>query len=282
MKLTFILALCMSNSLFVQAQETSVQITAQPTKIIGDVSDAKPSPPVPDKVLPEYKIYWSTVHQKPDHKVIINRFEAPAVAVRQSVRELSQEEIDRQNEEVLKWISEVKESGGFFTVSATVYDHKATYVEWWNGDEKFAAWSNVDWNHLGGFHEFEGRGKRFSFMLFSGNTSMASLKRDMASGYRDMLPVIPKLPSLTTRGASYMVVKGDEKNDETMEFIEAIHDLYAAEKVMLKKAYEERLKNWGISTARQKELKDNPPPKKDETINYWEIKSPKKDQPKTK
>jgi len=251
-------------------------------KVIGGVSDASPSPAEPAKVLPEYKVHWSTVRQKRDHKVIINKVEAPAVAVRQSVKELSQEEIESQNERVLKWISEIKESGGFFTVSATIYDHKATYVEWWNGDEKFAAWSNVDWNHLGGFHEFEGRGKRFSFMLFSGNTSMASLKRDMASDYRDTLPVIPKLPSLTTSGASYMVVKGDEKNDAAMEFIEAIHDLYAAEKVMLKTAYQERLKNWKISAARQKELKDNPPPKKDETINYWEIKPSKNDQSETK
>jgi len=281
MKLTFFFTLCMSISLFAQAQEASSQVTTQPTKVIGGVSDAKPSLPTADKVLPQYKINWSTVHQKRDHKVILNKIEAPAVVARQPIAELSQGEVEKQNQEILKWVRKIKESGSFFTVSATVYDHKATYVEWWNGDEKFAAWSNVDWNHLGGFHEFEGRGKRFSFMLFSNNTSMVSLKRDMTSGYRDTLPAIPKLPSLTGRGASYMVVKGDDKNDAAMEFIEAIHDLYAAEKVMLKKAYEERLKNWEISAAKQKDLRENPPPKPDVVINYWKKKSAPKTSPES-
>jgi len=55
-----------------------------------------------------------------------------------------------------------------------------------------------------------------------------------------------------------------------MEFIEAIHDLYAAEEGRLIAAHTERLKNRKTQVLIDAELRKNQPPKPDITINFWE------------
>ena len=132
MKLTPIFALGMSVSLVVHAQEVPGQINAQPTKIIGGVSDGSPSPPAPPKALPEFTINWSTVHQKKDHKVIINKVQAPAPIIQHPAEPLDKEKVEQRARAIEKWVEDIKQSGGFFTVSATIYDHRITHVRWWH------------------------------------------------------------------------------------------------------------------------------------------------------
>jgi len=264
---------CVSAILLVTQNCFSQDEQLSEAKVIGRISDGKPSPPLAPKVLPKYKIHWQKIHQKKDHRVIINRVQAPVHLVQQPEKQLSSSEIEARHEAIRKWISEMKESGGMFTVSATIYDRKTTYVRWWHEGQEYTAYSNVDWNFLGGFHEFEGRGKRYTMMLFSGNATTEQLEKEIQAGYRIAMPQLPKLPDLRTQGASYMMVKGDEKNDDAMEFIEAIHDLYESEKIPLKTAWRERIKNKKIRELKEKELRENPPPKKDIIINFWEIKN---------
>lgn len=265
MKPASVFVLAMSISLAVHAQDQPVQTT----RVIGEVADGSPSPPAPPKVLPEFTINWSTVHQKKDHRVVINKVQAPAPVVIRTSEPLSEEEIARRAAELERSISAARESGGIFTVSATIYDHKTTYVRWWNDKNEYACFSNVDWNHLGGFHEFEGRGKRYNMFLFTGNLTMEQLRKEREAGYRTTLPEIPKLPLLAEKGPSYMVVRGDEENDAAMEFIEAIHDLYAEHREELARKRLEREKNHQLYLKKQQELRDNPPPKPDIIINYW-------------
>ena len=210
MKLTPIFALAMSVSLVAHAQEAPGQINAQPTKIIGAVSDGRPSPPAPPKALPKFTINWSTVHQKKGHKVIINKVQAPAPIIQHPAEPLDQEKVKQRAREIEKWVEDIQQSGGFFTVSATIYDHRISHVRWWHEGEEYAVFSNVDWNHLGGFHEFVGRGKRYNMFLFSGNVSTRQLRKEIKEGYRSSQPDLPKLPQLSERGAAYMMVKGDE------------------------------------------------------------------------
>ena len=106
-------------------------------------------------------------------------------------------------------------------------------------------------------------------MLFSGNVSIPSLENQNGQGYEVTIPEIPKLPNLAEKGARYMVIKGDETNERAMEFIEAIHDLYEAEKPHLIAAYHELEKNHALWREKQEELRKNPPPKPDLTINFW-------------
>lgn len=275
-KQLLLLTALMPCAIMAQGEESGSVIP--PAKVIGGVSDGRPSPPVVPKVLPKYKIHWSQTHHKNGQKITVNHVETPVKAVAPSVVPLSDKELARRSREFAKALGENKPSGGFFTVSATIYDHETTLVHWWHEGAKFSAYSNVDWNHLEGFASFEGRGKHYTMLLLSANTSMKSLGKSRQKGYGVTIPELPPLPVLAEKGPRYMVVGGDEKNEEAMEFIEAIHDLYAAEKTRLITAYTEREKNQKIRAKQQEELKRNPPPKKDVVINFWENKPAKKDQ----
>lgn len=253
---------------FAQERELSTGLDA---KVIGGISDGKPSPPLPPKVLPKYRINWTQVHQKNGQKIIVNQVQAPVPAMKPEVERMSDEELAQRSREFEKNLAESKPSGGVFMVFATIYDRHTTHLSWWHDGEKFEAYSNVDWNYLGGFASFEGRGKRYSMLLLSSNASVNKAERNHQ---RHKIPDLPKLPELANRGAAYMVVKGDESNDGAMEFMEAIHDLYEAEKPRLVAAYLEREKNRKIRAEKEAELRKDPPPKPDIIVNYWRKKTP--------
>ena len=223
-----------------------------PARILGKISDGSTSTLTVRKELPRYQIRWGVVQHKKDHQVTINRVSPPEQPVEKT--EENQTQQDGQT-------TDQKPSGGTFFVYATTYDGLATRVRWHHEGQEFVAWSNVDWKYLVGFSSFEGRGKRYDFMLL--HTLSA------AEGV-----TIPGLPSLAEKGARYMVVKGDESNDSAMEFIEAIHDLYEAEKVQLKGAYQKRQSNLRIREAQKEAQLQNPPAKPDVIINYWKRHTP--------
>lgn len=237
-------------------------------KLIGEVSDGRPVPPVSKKPMPKYEIEQTQTHHKNGQKFVINRVKKPAQQVIPSQAPVARRSITPQTKR------DSKPQGGFFMVSATVYDHRVTLLRWSHGGEEFSAWSNVDWNHLGGVVSFEGRGKEYTMTLLSSNVSLLKLKQQRRKGEKVSIPEIPKLPRLAKRGARYMVIKGDETNDGAMEFIEAVHDLYDAEKVRLVRAYHERERNRIIRERKEAASRNNPPPKKDAIINYWRKNKP--------
>ena len=263
---------------WVTAQDAGVPM---PARVIGDISTNNPSPVVHQRAQPDFKINRQMVHQKNGYKFVINKVQKPLLQSDHSADAVSQEEMKRRSDELVKWIKSVRESGGFFAVSATIYDHKTTYVRWQNGKKVFAAWSNVNWNHLGGFENFEGRGKLYNMSLFSSNVSTNPSRAELWAGARMNPPKIPPLPSLDEKGASYMMVVGDESDDSAMEFIEAIHDLYEAHRPILEEAWNERRDNNLAHLERQRRLRNNAPDKPDETVNYW-LQTPSGNKPSTK
>ena len=260
------------------AQSPEKLADAMPTKVVGGIQDGKARPPSPPKKLPDFTIRWSQVHRKKGQKFVINRIQVPPKLVEQPVTPLKQQQIEQRAREIEQWIEDIKESGGFFTVSATIYDNKTSYVRWSVDGKWYACYSNVNWQQLSGFTEFEGRGKRFNIILLTANASTKDMKREMAQGYRNSLPDIPKLPRLATHGARYTVVEGDETNDAAMEFMEAIHDLYDEHREVLVEKWREREKNYKIYLRKQEALRRNPPPKKDVVVNYWRKKNPPRSQ----
>lgn len=152
-------------------------------------------------------------------------------------------------------------------LSVTVYDHQISYVQWWYKNEKFEAWSNVDFNHLGGFSQFQGRGRKYSFMMGIGNSSMERLKENAIQYLEVIRYQMPEnLPTLGEWGPGYMLVSGDESNDEAMRVMDALHDLYDNDTLRLKAAYEKREKN---RVLREEELRRNPPVKENVNIYMW-------------
>lgn len=264
MKLLHISALGLLLAPSVFAQEITLSKQA---RVPGKISDGSPSiRKAVVKSLPDYKIHWSQIKIVNGQKFTINRIEPPIPPVKTELTAEVKQQQDKEYQELLKTL---KPSGGTFMVFATIYDNQKTLVNFNHEGERYRIWSNIDWNLLGGFVSFEGRGKRYDIMLLPTNASIEGIKQDIENGYEVILPTIPELPDLTTKGPHYTVAEGNTDNDEAMEFIEAIHDLYAAEKTRLVAAYTERLKNGKIQALKDAELRKNPPPKPDITINFW-------------
>jgi len=242
-------------------------IIFQQARVPGGISDGRPSPrKAAVKPIPDYKIHWSQIKYVNGQKFIINSIEPPVLPLKV---QLTTEEIEKQDKEYQELLKTLKPAGGTFMVFATIYDNQKTLVTFNHEGVSFRCWSNIDWNYLNGFVSFEGRGKRYSMMLLPSNASIERIKEDIAKGHELILPAIPPLPDLATKGPHYTVIEGDTENDDAMEFIEANHDLYAAEKTRLIAAHAERLKDQKIQALKDVELRKNPLPKPDITINFW-------------
>ncbi len=241
-------------------------VTSDTAKIIGEISDGRESPTPKPVKLPEFNVLHQTISYKDDHNVTICRVTQPVdsseVVSEPSLERLSGAPSDISEKEISVPLT--------FGVSANIVDRKASLVEWWSLDsgdlKKYQAWSNIDWSFLSGFHSFEGRGQKFTFMLFPQNISTKNLRKLRRAGHEVEIPIIPKQLPKIRKGAHYMMVSGDEPNEEAMEFIETIHELYDVEKRRLKKAYNKRVKNQKI---RERELRKNPPKPDDVVIHYW-------------
>ena len=253
-------------SLLSSRAEDEVTILEQ-ARVPDKISDGSPSiPKAVVKPLPDYKIHWSQIRYVNGQKFTINNIEPPVQPLK---ARLSVEELEQRDKDYQERLKTLKPSGGTFMVFATIYDNQNTLVTFNHEGERYEVWSNLKWNYLGGFASFEGRGKRYDMMLLPTSASIEGIKAEIEQGYEVTLPTIPQLPDLATKGPHYTVIEGDTDNDDAMEFIEAIHDLYAAEKGRLIAAHTERLKNCRIQALKDEELRKNPPPKPDITINFW-------------
>lgn len=158
--------------------------------------------------------------------------------------------------------AEREKRAGFCVLSATFYEGKATFLRWSYKGEAFEAWSNVNFNYLGGFNEFEGRGRKFSLIMALGTVEQAVQEQ------QEEALSIPLLPALAKRGPVYMLTKGDDANEKALIMMDALHDLYENESERLKLAYQERERNRAL---RREELRRNPPKKKNEEIFMWKM-----------
>jgi len=247
----------------------SQTIESYPARLLSDISDGSSAPKTPAKPLPNYDILTSHVSYVNGQKFIVNRIQSPTI---QPEREPTATELaDRETREIAQRAitKSMKPSGGMFMIYAIIYDRKASLLDFTHKGKRYLVWSNLSWDELSGFATFEGRGKRYDMMLLPLNESTVRLRREKKLGSDVTVPVIPRLPNLETEGPAYMVMEGDEMDEETMEFLEAAHDLYAAEKTRLKAAYQKRLVNRRIQAHKDAALRKNPPPKPDVTIHFW-------------
>ena len=158
-----------------------------------------------------------------------------------------------------------------YVVSATVYGNQVSVVSWWStnvGEEqKYTCFSNIDWNHLNGFHKFQGQGREFTFLLLQSSGSLEELRAAQEKGE---IPVLPRgvnqLAGIGVGAARYMMIAGDENNDPAMDFIEAIHETYDAEKPALVLAQNQRDLEMQERRRQIQAERDNP---KDVVIRYW-------------
>lgn len=162
-----------------------------------------------------------------------------------------------------------------FVVSSAIYDGTHTQLTLSStGPERktITCWSNLNWQHLQGIHQFENSWGHFSFILFSRSDSLARLTDLKEAGHQVAIPQIPELLTpFRQSGARYYVTEGTD--DTALDFLEAIHELYDDNKRALRKAHQERLKK---ERDRQRELLLNPRPKPDIIIRFRRVESQKK------
>ena len=233
-------------------------------EILGILSDGRPAPPPEPLELPDFKIKRVKSYPQSDHRMIFHKVEKPNLPQVKTVQpQMLEEEIEAffESEEFLRMKKEAAESSAkFAAVSATVFDGEKTYLRWWYEGQSFEAWSNLDFNHLGGFHEFTGRGKRYTFFMGIGNVDTKNSVRKID------YPQSPKLPALSRRGPSYLLIEGDETNEDALAFMDVLHDLYEKDSDRLKKAHGERVRNRQI---REEKLRKNPPQKEASKFYFW-------------
>jgi hypothetical protein len=145
-------------------------------------------------------------------------------------------------------------------LSATVYDHRLTYLRWFEPKtrEWREAWSNVDFNHLTGCGGFDAEKKTHFLFLGVGNIDTAKIRERWGR----IFP-IPAHPALPAGEARFVVTKGDATDAAALAPIQALHDFYMVEKDRLAAAYEERERNQRNQAAL---LKANPPRPKDNVM----------------
>ena len=168
-------------------------------------------------------------------------------------------------------------------LSATVYDHKRTFLQIYpNGrlDGSVTAWSNLNFNHFSGFSTYRVKdaadGTLYDFGLLMGISSMDTRRWKEIAEVREVknkgleIPEIPIMSDLAEGGPGFIVVKGDAKSP-AMDTLEQIHDLYRKEGVKMENAYHVREK---ARAERKAYLLANPPKPDDVKIQFWTRNNP--------
>lgn len=149
----------------------------------------------------------------------------------------------------------------FFIATASCFDEKATLLEWWMDDEKFQAWSPVNFQHLDGMVEFQDRGVRFHAMCL---VAKRRLPQAPLNEMTDREQLIAAGPTSDALGGQPLLITGSESNGEAMDFLYGIHDYYNQNRDALTEAYAARI---------QQRLVPRPAPpvqsRPDKTVTYW-------------
>ncbi|MFD2257699.1 hypothetical protein ACFSSA_13530 [Luteolibacter algae] len=221
-----------------------------------------------------YKVIDRKVVDLGERKIIMNRVSPPEKSV---PADGAVEEDAGQPEEIREqFIQSESKEYKFISLSATVYDRKFTELRWRHGDERFLAYSNVDFNFMGGFGSFETDDTNYSFFMGIGNESTDALaernrfaKERNLEGYVERQ--IPQMPEFTPGSVEYAVVSDDPsivERDEVFGQISALHAYYQANEKRLKTEYQRRE---ALNAARKRYEAANPEKPKDTIINFWPI-----------
>lgn len=255
--LTHIIALCLPIAAIAQERVT----------IDGILSDGTPPPPPPPKVLHEFKVISTEEIPLEKRKMIVRRVEdpgfpdptppAPAVIDPATVAAF------KNSPAYMDWQEKQTHTTSLF-LSASVVDHRATLLRWWEGGKEYQAWSNLDFKYLTGFASFSKGERNFVTFMGVGDVSSAALRED------SMFEIPADLP---TGAPDFRMIQGAAGESEGYDAIVALHELYATDGQRLREIYE-------LREARRKEaeaeLLANPPVPKDIVLNFWKVEPPKK------
>lgn len=237
-----------------------------------------PRPPAP-----KFTIKWETRINDGDRPVKMRQVRPPIFAKEVSSRKAPLARLTPEALATLETKRSEQVAIHFLIISATVYeDEGVTRLQIWNqdkdGDEKQArtpveAWSNLNWNHFGGFSSFQGSGQEFHFLMMPANASLKSLRAAHKRNPAMLVPQLPVgLPSLITDGPRYLITpdlitRGAPGIPTVRNFLETIHELYRAESETLVQAYQGRELQKKI---RAKEQLNKPAKQEEIEVSSWD------------
>ncbi len=150
------------------------------------------------------------------------------------------------------------------SLMVTRHAENLSYIEWWPqaGGERYAAWSNADYDALSMVPEMEVPPGDIRWLIFPYLTDNRILRP--GTGPLD-------LPQLPADGPGFLLVKGNPADSEKVDPVAALHKIYKVEGAELKRAWagSERLRReeeaWRAA---------NPPPAPgDLVLRFWPVKS---------
>lgn len=203
-----------------------------------------------------------------DHKMTMVRVQPPVftqatVTPQQAPRPPTAEEIAS----VEQMSSKIYAS---LNLTATVYIGKPTVTEirWRDetGKNEYRAWSNADFRYLTQLPYIETPTTVYQWFPFVDSYVLA----DLPAGEK---PLIPKGLKMLVTGSDYLVnlsPKQLAKEETTLAGLDYLHAYYQIHFKELKRDFE---KQEAENSAREKQLRENPPSKADTVIRYWPIKS---------
>lgn len=162
-------------------------------------------------------------------------------------------------------------------LSATVYNHNRTFLRIYpdgRAVDSVTAWSNLDFNHFGGFSTYRVKdaedGILYDIGLLMGIGNTDTYNRAEWAEEEGHEHKAPEMPDLADGGPSFVVVEGDAQSPE-MDTLVQIHDLYRKEGARMEEAYHAREK---ARAERKAYLLANPPKPNDVTIRFWKRNRP--------
>ncbi|MFD0895847.1 hypothetical protein KBB96_07860 [Luteolibacter ambystomatis] len=204
----------------------------------------------------------TAVHDQGDHTVIMQKIAPPALP-------------EEQPALLRGAVQSFQQTGGEQRVykalglTAIIYDHQKTYLEWAVGEQRFAAWSNVDFSLLANVAHIPVGEELYSFLMVPANVDTAKL----ASLYqtRGQTYQAPQVPAFPSTLPSLIVTRGDASNAAALAPVQALLQHYRDNEAVLKAAYAQRT----ADAAAQKAYDEaHPKQPKDTTVQFWKRQAP--------
>ncbi len=161
-------------------------------------------------------------------------------------------------------------------LSATVYDHKLSEIQWRKDGLEFTVLSNIDFNYLSSLGEMENGLTHWSCFFLVDNVDaeleQQAARRVAAEGEVYIPQPVPDGSMLDSGKADYAIYAepGDQIPPELVEQMDALHQHFAANEQALKRTW---LNRQELNKAHQAWQKANPPVPKKTVINFWPVRS---------
>lgn len=237
-------------------EKEEVIVAEEAVEILGAYDKVTFPPPPPPKVkpLPRMKVLTNIERHLPSGQKLTMRWIEP-IEVDYTPPTPPERKPSTLTEEELAELEELYSREKYFTLSATVFDERVTFLRWSHERKTYFAWSNVNFGHLAAVSRFKVGKRNYSFFMGYGRIDTESVSLDPWPG---KMPEFPdNLPQFEPLG---------KVPDEALESIVALHKLYAREGDRLARLYAKRQE---ASTAWKAWREANPPEPKDIEVYFW-------------